>query len=124
MTRPKKGEPGHEEAVLRTRETMAKKFGSAEAAHEFYRKIGKKGGMVICKKGFAIRADLARQAGANGGKKSMRGYKLIKEDEYTRWYKRRETGEIVKYLYDVEKDKYVPEDRVIMVEGSENETRI
>lgn len=72
MVRPKRGEPGHEEAVIKTRETMVKKLGGEEAAREFYRRIGRKGGQFCGAKGFALNPEKARLAGAKGGRKSRR----------------------------------------------------
>lgn len=125
MTRPKKGEPGHELAVKRQRETMLKKYGSEEAVRRHFIEMGRKGGKAKgIKKGFALSNALAKSAGAKAGEKSKRGHKLIKEDEYTRWYKRRDTGEIVKYVYDIAKDKYVLDDTKTIAEEIENETWI
>ena len=47
----------------------------------FYREIGKKGGSVLGKKGFAIDPELARRAGAKGGSISKRPPR--KKKEYT-----------------------------------------
>lgn len=124
MTRPKKGEPGHELAVKRQHETMLKNLGSEEAVLRHFREMGRKGGLRSCKKGFAIDPSKARKAGAAGGAKSVRGCQFIREDEYTRWYKRRDTGEIVKYVYDIAKDKYVLDDTKTIAEEIENETWI
>ena len=40
---------------------------------DFYARIGKKGGLVCGMKGFALNPELARVAGAKGGKISKRG---------------------------------------------------
>lgn len=124
MARTKKGEPGHELAVKRQHETLLKKYGSEEAVHQYFVEMGRKGGLKTGKKGFALNPSNARRAGVAGGAKSIRGYQFIREDEYTRWYKRRDTGEIVKYVYDITKDKYVLEDTKTIAEEIENETWI
>lgn len=124
MPRPKKGEPGHELAIKRQHETMLKNLGSEEAVRRHFREMGRKGGLRSCKKGFATDPSKARKAGAAGGAKSVRGCQFIREDEYIRWYKRRDTGEIVKYVYDIAEDKYVLDDTKTIAEEIENETWI
>ena len=124
MTRPKKGEPGHELAVKRQHETMLKKYGSEEAVHRHFIEMGRKGGLRTGKKGFALNPSNARIAGAAGGAKSIRGFQFLSDDEYTRWYKRRDTGEIMKYVYDITKDKYVLDDTETIAEEIESETWI
>lgn len=52
--------------------TMIKKHGSAEAVTEVQRKIGAKGGSRTGIKGFAANRELARTAGALGGRISRR----------------------------------------------------
>jgi uncharacterized protein len=42
---------------------------------DFYARIGAKGGKATGMKGFAVNRDLARKAGAIGGRKSRRGKK-------------------------------------------------
>lgn len=69
MARPKKGQPGYEEANRKWRETMEAKHGSAS---EFMAKIGRKGGQNGHTGGFAANRELAKIAGAKGGKISTR----------------------------------------------------
>ncbi len=52
--------------------TMIQKHGSEEAAREWFRKIGTKGGKSSHTGGFAANPELARIAGAIGGRKSRR----------------------------------------------------
>ena len=52
--------------------TMVKKHGSEEAAREWFRTIGKIGGHNGHTGGFAANRELARIAGAKGGRKSRR----------------------------------------------------
>ena len=125
MTRSKKGEPGHELAAKRQHETMLKHYGSEEAVRRHFIEMGRKGGKVKgIKKGFALSNALAKSVGAKAGEKSKRGHKLIKEDEYTRWYKRLDTGEVVKYVYDIATDKYILEDTKTIAEAIKNENWI
>lgn len=80
MARPKRGEPGHEQAMRRWKETMEARYGSASG---FMAEIGKKGGSKtgVCK-GFAADNERAKRAGAKGGKISKRGpAKKGKENE-------------------------------------------
>ena len=72
MAYPRKGTKGYEEAVKKTRATLIKKYGSEEKAREFFQSIGRKGGKATGLKGFATNPELARIAGAKGGKKSRR----------------------------------------------------
>ena len=58
---------GTREGGLKTRETNISKYGK-----DYYRRIGRKGGLKICKKGFATNLELARKAGAKGGRISRR----------------------------------------------------
>ncbi len=80
MARPKKGEPGYEEANRKWRETMAARHGSAS---EFMAKIGQKGGQNGHTGGFAANRELAKAAGRKGGLKSKRGPALhrVKSEE-------------------------------------------
>lgn len=59
---------GTREGGLKARETNRKKQGD-----DFYKRIGSKGGKWWGKKGFALNPDLARTAGAKGGRISRRG---------------------------------------------------
>lgn len=56
------------EGGRKARETNYKKYGE-----DFYREIGKKGGMISTTGGFASNLELAKAAGAKGGKISSRG---------------------------------------------------
>lgn len=59
--------------------TMVEKYGSEEAAREFFRTIGSRGGKARVPKGFATNREMARIAGAIGGSISRRGKKLNKD---------------------------------------------
>lgn len=119
MSRPKKGEPGYEEANAKHRQTMIKKYG-VDGYRRKMQEIGRKGGKACVMKGFALDPSLARKAGA----KSIKGYTLVKEDEYNRVYKNRETGAILKYIYDAEVGKFVKDDHRAIVEEIKNENWI
>lgn len=54
--------------AAKARETMYKKHGK-----DFYKRIGALGGKHCGMKGFALNPELARKAGAKGGKISKRG---------------------------------------------------
>lgn len=123
MPRPRRGEPGHEEAINKMKQTMIARYG-VEGYHKKMQEIGRKGGKVCGKKGFALNIDNARKAGASGGAKSMRGYKLVKDTDDERWYEKRETGEKVKYVYDAEKGKFIKDDMKTIVEAIQNENWI
>lgn len=72
--------PGTKTGGLKARETNLKKYGK-----EFYRIIGSKGGQNGHTGGFAARPELARTAGAKGGRISRRTGKTTgdrKEKEY------------------------------------------
>lgn len=72
--------PGNKIGGLKARETNLKKYGK-----EFYRLIGSKGGQNGHTGGFAARPELARIAGAKGGRISRRTGKTTgdrKEKEY------------------------------------------
>lgn len=51
----------------------AREANYARHGEDFYKRIGKKGGRSSGAKGFALNPELARKAGAIGGKKSRRG---------------------------------------------------
>lgn len=74
---------------LKTTKTIKKKYGD-----DFFRKQGRKGGKLSRTGGFAKNRDIARTAGAIGGKLGKPGYKLIKATSKTLKYKNRKTGEI------------------------------
>lgn len=74
MSRPKKGTRGAEEATQKWWKTMQQRYGGAGGVHNMMCMIGSKGGKKKgIKKGFAMNPDLARRAGAIGGKLSKRG---------------------------------------------------
>ena len=62
----------------------AAKANKERYGEDFYRKIGSKGGQTISSKprGFAANIELARIAGAKGGKISKRSTDAKKEKEY------------------------------------------
>lgn len=88
MSRPRKGEPGHEEASKRWKQTMLKKYGSEEALHKHLQEMGAKGGSHGVTGGFASNRALARIAGAMGGRVSKRGYKLVGEKDGQKIYRK------------------------------------
>lgn len=73
MSRMKKGEEGHEEAVSKWHESMLARFGSEEGISEHFKSAGAKGGHLGHEKGFYRNRELARTAGAKGGALSKRG---------------------------------------------------
>ena len=60
---------------IKTRETMYQRHGK-----DFYREIGRKGGQNGHTGGFASNPELARKAGAKGGRISKRGKARRTED--------------------------------------------
>ena len=70
MSRPRRGEKGHEEANRKWRKTMEEKYGDPSA---FMKKIGAIGGRNGHTGGFAANPELAKIAGSKGGKISKRG---------------------------------------------------
>lgn len=72
MSRPKKGEQGCKEANDKWRKTMIEKYGGVT---EFMREVGRKGGSKSHRetRPFTVNPELARAAGAKGGKMSKRG---------------------------------------------------
>lgn len=73
MARPKKGTKGYAESIAKWRQTMRKKYGGKKGVHEMMRLIGSKGGQQKSSlKGFAANRELARAAGAKGGRVSRR----------------------------------------------------
>lgn len=77
MSRPRKGTPGHKQALKKWRKTMIEHYGSVEAYKEFLRERGAKGGRNGCTGGFYANPELARIAGAKGGKTSRRNYTYV-----------------------------------------------
>lgn len=59
---------GTKEGGLKVKATLIKRHGE-----NFFKEIGRKGGMVCCQKGFACNPELAKSAGRKGGKISKRG---------------------------------------------------
>jgi len=57
--------------------TMIAKYGSKEAVMEQLKKNGSKGGKIGTTGGFYANRELARQAGAIGGRKSRRPKKVV-----------------------------------------------
>lgn len=63
-------------------ETMIRKHGSREAVRAWQKEIGRKGGLVKgTQGGFAANPELARIAGAKGGRISRRGPSKKTEDQ-------------------------------------------
>lgn len=62
---------GTKEGGAKVRETLYKKHGK-----DYYKRIGALGGKHCGMKGFALNPELARKAGAKGGKISKRGKKV------------------------------------------------
>lgn len=60
---------GNREGGLKAAKANKDKYGD-----NFYSEIGKIGGAVKTKKGFAVRTDLAKEAGAKGGRASVRTF--------------------------------------------------
>jgi hypothetical protein len=58
---------GNKQAGLQAAETNKEKYG-----HDYYAKIGAKGGAAKVPKGFALNRERARLAGAKGGRVSRR----------------------------------------------------
>ena len=54
------------------RQTIEERYGK-----DYWRKIGSKGGKAVGMKGFALNPELARKAGAKGGKKNGEGKKRV-----------------------------------------------
>ena len=75
MSRPRKGEKGCQEASNKWKQTMLKKYGGKEGLHKRVQELGSIGGKTPTSKpkGFASNPELARIAGAKGGKISRRG---------------------------------------------------
>lgn len=72
MARPKRGTEGAEMATQRWRKTMLEKYGGEDGVHKMMQMIGSKGGQRGHTGGFAANRELARTAGAKGGKISRR----------------------------------------------------
>ena len=75
------------EGGRKARETNYKRHGE-----DFYREIGRKGGMISTTGGFASNPDLAKTAGAKGGRASSRG----KSYEYEWMRKRKKAMKMLK----------------------------
>lgn len=76
MARPKKGTPEGNRASEQWRKTMIEKYGK-DGVSVMMANAGKKGGINGHTGGFASNLDLARKAGAIGGKKSKRGSSVL-----------------------------------------------
>lgn len=76
MARPKRGQPGHEEAARKWRETMLSRYG-VEGARKKMQEIGRKGGRngrgPNYTGGFAASHEHAVECGRKGGRISRRG---------------------------------------------------
>lgn len=70
----------------------AKKSNLERHGKDFYSEIGRMGGRASGTGGFYANHDLAIKAGAKGGKRSRRGYKLIGETEEELIYINNATG--------------------------------
>lgn len=69
MSRPRKGEKGHLEALAKWRATMLKKYDSEEAMHDYFVAIGRKGGKIKRDgaRGFALMSqEKVRELGRRG----------------------------------------------------------
>lgn len=75
-------------------QTMVNKLGGENEAREYYRNLGSKGGKASGTGGFYESRELAIRAGALGGAKSRRGFKLISETDTERTYKNNLDGSI------------------------------
>ena len=73
MTRPKAGTKEGDIATAKWRQTMLKKYGGEEGLSEHLKTMGAKGGRNGHTGGFAANPELARIAGAKGGRISRRG---------------------------------------------------
>ena len=75
MSRPKRGEEGHEQAKERWRQTIIEKYGDVT---EFMRGVGRAGGSVSHPetRPFAKDPEMARRAGKLGGQRSKRRKKV------------------------------------------------
>lgn len=89
MARPKRGEPGADQAAKKWRATMLEKYGGQEGLTRKMQAIGAKGGKLSTTGGFAsdkVGADgmTGRQrsiiCGRIGGRKSKRGKKVRNDD--------------------------------------------
>lgn len=80
-------------------ETMIKKHGSYEAYKQSMRERASRGGKNGNTGGFAFNRDIARSAGATGGKYSRKGYKMLERTETYGTYRRKSDGEIVEFRY-------------------------
>ena len=76
MARPKKGTPEGDRASEQWRQTMIERYGE-NGPSIMMAKAGKQGGINGHTGGFASNRDLARKAGAMGGKRSKRGSSIL-----------------------------------------------
>lgn len=75
MARPRKGTPAGDEATRKYRENLIRKYGE-EGMHEFFSRIGAKGGMSSKNGGFAADPKRAILAGAIGGLRGKRAHSV------------------------------------------------
>lgn len=99
MPRPKKGEPGYEEANERWRQTVSDNYGSPS---ELMSRVGKLGGAASSTGGYYKDKKRAARDGSLGGRKSLRGYTYLYDKYGFYYYEHKETGELVKIKHDQE----------------------
>ena len=78
---------------LKAKKTIKKNFGE-----NFYKRIGRTGGLKSRNGGFAHDHEMARRAGMVSGELSRKGLKFIKQDDDKRTYVSNTTGKKVYYL--------------------------
>lgn len=91
MSRPKRGTKAGDAATKKWRATMEARLGGPDGVKKMMQKMGKKGGMASSTGGFAANPELAREAGAKGGKTSHRG-------EPVRWLLDKHKDEILRLV--------------------------
>ena len=98
MARPKRGTAAGDLATERWRNTMIKKYGK-KGFQEMIRENGAKGGRAGTTGGFYGNYAMAQLAGAKGGRRSIRGWKLCgkmyKNNQTTLYYEHRINQELV-----------------------------
>lgn len=93
---------GKKVVETRVQKYMAQGYSEIEArkmVSDDYRRIGAKGGKNGNTGGFAFNRDIARSAGATGGKYSRRGYEMLERTETSGTYRRKSDGAIVEFRY-------------------------
>ena len=78
---------GNKAGGIKTKKTMLERYGK-----DFYREIGAKGGKAGHTGGFYANRELAKTAGAKGGRISKRGRAIpysgeIEQEDKSSWYK-------------------------------------